>query len=238
MKNMAYLLVFLGVVACGDDEDDDTDMDATMDASADATETSVVSGTVEAAGDEGGGFVEGATVTVLSTDAVATTDAQGFYSVQAPVGTVQLLVAKDEHWSRIVTINNPANGTTDVDTEIVPNALVAEVAGALGDDIDAAKGVIFLDFDTEYQGGGESANVTTAEGSFTFDTMGDPAEGTNLLAGGDSFLMFYGVPVGTTTVTVQGASGVNACVIDRADVASWPVQAATFTEVKVTCTPL
>jgi hypothetical protein len=240
MKILAFTsIVVLGLSAgCGDDDDGGA-TDAGADGGADATtvETGVVTGTVRTAQLAGEPTAAaGVAIVVEGTDDPIITDAQGFYSLEAPVGLTRLLATKAEHWGAIYTLEHTTAVSAENDFEVVPNTVVATVDGLIEDSIDPAKGIVLINFATANEGGGEIANVPGAQGSFTFDSEGAPAEGNNTQAGGDPFLLFYGVPVGAATVTVTGASGVNTCTLDHTG--SWPILAATFTLVSATCTAI
>lgn len=237
VKVVAVLLA-IAAAACGDDDGAGTaDAAAPDGGGADAGPAAVLSGTIRSAG-ETPTAAAGATITVLGTGTTVTADAQGFYSLEVPPGTVQLLAEQDEHWSNIFTVTHGAGGTTDVDFEVIPNQLVANASAALKTEIDAAEGVVFVRFATGFAGGGESASVPGAGGAFTFDAEGQANEGNSLVSGGDPFVIHHGVPPGRATVTVDGSSGVNECVLDFPDVTDWPVRAATFTTVHATCTAI
>jgi hypothetical protein len=240
MKAPSLGLAFLLLVpACGGGDDNrnmNGNMNGTMDGG--TVQTGIITGTVRSAVLNGEPApAAGVTVKVMGTNTSVTTDAAGFFSMEAPVGITHLHAELAEHWSTIYTLDNSAGTDTDNDFEVVPNNVVASVSQAIGETIDPARGIVFFDFETANAGGGEQASVPDSSGAFTFDDQDAPSEGTNLVAGGDTFLLFHGVPTGTTTVTVMGASAVNNCTIKPAAVTAWPVQAATFTEINVICTP-
>ena len=238
---LGLLCLSLGAIACGGGDGGADAASGTDATTGDSASPGAITGTIRTAmtGEGAPAAAAGVTVGVLGGDATTTTDATGFYSLEAPAGLTRLVASKAEHWGTIYTLTHTTTDATDVNFEIIPNQLVADVSAELAAPIDPTDGVVFVDFDTEYAGGGEAADVTTSEGVLTFDAGNAVVEeGPNLVAGGGDFLLFYGVPAGTTTPTVTGASGVNTCVLDPAEATTYPVQAATFTFVHAVCTPL
>ncbi|MEN8181412.1 MAG: hypothetical protein ABFS46_02635, partial [Myxococcota bacterium] len=72
------------------------------------------------------------------------------------------------------------------DPEVVPDALVAGVAGALMETIDPAKAMVVVEFDLDVPVGGEAAELGANYGfAFVFGAAGDPVLGKELMAGGD-----------------------------------------------------
>jgi len=183
--------------------------------------------------------VEGATVSLHGWEEMfaTTTDGSGAFSIELPVGIRHVLVEKSGYWGQIYTADMTEAVQAADEVFLATDSFVASIDDMLTDDFDASKGFVFVDFDADNEVGGESATISAnSTGAFTFDDSG-AAKSSKLLAGGESFVSFYNVEVGTSAVTVTSADGVNACALNFADV-QWPVVARTFTSVPVTCSPL
>ncbi len=100
-----------------------------------------VTGTVSAASIDGDPTpVAGATVSIVGTTNTATSDAEGNFSITAPTGTVMFLTTADRNWGSLFAENVPAGGVTGLDVEVIPDALVGEVAAALEATVNESKG--------------------------------------------------------------------------------------------------
>jgi hypothetical protein len=197
--------------------------------------TATVSGTV-GDGDDGSFMpVEGATVSVVGTSISATTGVAGSWSLEAPEGEVYFQASASGSWSSIVRRVVPAEGLTNVELEVIPDALVAEIGSALGRTVDEAKGIAAVEFDTIIPVGGQSATLDEdADFSFAFDGAGDPQLSTALISGGDNQLIFVGVDLTEAlTVTPEGSSGGELCSVRFR--ATPPILAKSITEVEVSC---
>jgi len=197
--------------------------------------TATVSGTVGDGNDGSFTPVEGATVSVVGTSISATTGVAGSWSLEAPEGEVYFQASASGSWSSIVRRVVPAEGLTDVELEIIPDALVADVGSALGRTVDEANGIAAVEFDTIIPVGGQSATLDEdADFSFAFDGAGDPQFSTALISGGDNQLIFVGVELTEAlTVTPAGSSGGELCSVRFG--ATPPILAKSITEVEVSC---
>jgi len=197
--------------------------------------TATVSGTVAIGDDAGGMPAAGATVSVVGTSISATADMSGSWSLEAPEGEVYFQASASGSWSSIVRGDVPSEGLVDVELEVVPDALVADVALALGRTIDEAKGIALLDFNTIVPVDGQTATLSEAsEFSFAFNGVGDPQLTDSLILGGDSQLIFASVELtAALTVAPEGASPGELCEVRFR--ATPPILARSITEVDVNC---
>ncbi len=180
--------------------------------------------------------VAGARVQLVGTEFEATTGDDGRFEIDAPVGRQTILAEHADYWGGAIVIDIPAAGIelTD-DLTVIPESLIAQVYGALGVEVDPTRGILFVDFDTDHDGGGETASIDAAhDGAFTFDDDAPVASDT-VAADGDSFIAFTNVQVGSTVVDAFGAPGATACDIQPAHVERWPVFPRTLTQVVARC---
>ena len=157
--------------------------------------------------------VAGARVQLVGTEFEATTGDDGRFEIDAPVGRQTILAEHADYWGGAIVIDIPAAGIelTD-DLTVIPESLIAQVYGALGVEVDPTRGILFVDFDTDHDGGGETASIDAAhDGAFTY------------------------VQVGSTVVDAFGAPGATACDIQPAHVERWPVFPCTLTQVVARC---
>ena len=180
--------------------------------------------------------VEGATVSVVGTEISTTTGSDGVYSLEAPLGNIFLLATAEGNWGLIVAAFLPASGE-EVELEVLPDAVVQAIVGALGETIDETKGIVGLDFLDASGTGGETATLGESNGftfTFAFDIDGTPMLSDVLLPDGDDDLIFANVaPVASLTVSPQG-NGLNECELDEPGL-EYPVVAKAITEVLAVC---
>ena len=195
-----------------------------------------VTGTVSAAALVGEPTpVEGATVSVVGTSNTATTDAQGNFSVMAPTGTVMFLNTADGNWGSLFAETVPPGGMSGLDIEVIPDALVDGLAGALGTAADPLKGIVAVTFDENTAVGGETASISAnSDLSFVFNAADDPEESDTLIAGGGSEVIFLNVDVASAVTATATNAAMQPCSPELPD-ATNPVQAKVLTELYVVC---
>jgi hypothetical protein len=193
--------------------------------------TATVSGTVYIASlDDVSTPLEGATVSVVG-GASTTSGANGAFSLEAPVGIQMFLTTAPNAWGELQTGDVPAGGENMAEVEVVPDALVAAVSGALSQTIDPSKGIVAVEFDLETALGGESADLGSNYGFvFVFDAEGNPELGNALEAGADPIIIFANVDITSDVMPSVGGS----CSLDFSGV-SFPSQAKVFTVVDASC---
>jgi hypothetical protein len=197
-----------------------------------------VSGVVTAAAFDGDPPpVEGATVTVVGSSSTATTDAQGNFSVMAPIGTVMFLTTAAGHWGEQLAQNVPSEGRNDLELQVRPDAFVAAIAAALQITHDASKGLVSVNFDAATAMGGEAAAISAnREISFVFNADDEPVEGNTLIAGGDSEVTFMNTDVANSVIATAVNPSSQPCPLEF-PTASYSVQAKVLTEIGVVCPP-
>ncbi|MBW2223463.1 MAG: hypothetical protein JRF54_04450 [Deltaproteobacteria bacterium] len=198
--------------------------------------TATVSGTVfSAALEDDSTPLAGATVAVVGTTTSTVSGMDGSFSIEAPVGIGRFLTTAADAWGELLTGNVPAGGIDMVDTEVVPDALVAGVADALMETIDPTKAMVVVEFDMEVPAGGEAAELgVNYDFAFVFNADGDPVLGNELLPGGDTIVLFANVDIGADVMPTATNPGGAACPPDPAGVA-YPSQQKVFTGVEVVC---
>ena len=196
-----------------------------------------VTGTVAAAALEGEATaLGGATVSVVGTSNTATSGPDGSFSIMAPVGTMMFQATAEGHWGSLFAENVPEAGLTDLEVEVLPDALVSTVASIFETTADESKGLVAVFFDEDTTSGDESASLSaTSELSFIFDADDEPVEGDTLCgeAGCGSDVIFINTDVGAVTATALNASS-QPCPLEYPS-ASYSVQAKMFTEIDVYC---
>jgi hypothetical protein len=117
------------------------------------------------------------------------------FSLEWPIGVATLVATAPGHWGELqVGYVKDASGLTDVETEMVPDSMVAEVAAALMQTVDPAKGIVAVYFDST--AAGNTADLGVNYGfAFVFNSEGEPELGTELLPNGDSSVIFVNVDV-------------------------------------------
>jgi hypothetical protein len=177
--------------------------------------------------------LEGATVSVVG-GASTTSDANGAFTIEAPVGTVMFLTTAPGAWGELQTGEVPPGGAADAEAEVVPDTLVAAVSAALSQTVDPSKGIVSVEFEGDVAAGGESADLAANYGfSFVFDADGNPSLGNELVAGADPIVIFANVDI-SSNVMPSAASGGGACTISFPGT-SYPSQAKVFTVIEASC---
>ncbi len=245
MKNI-WIVALVGVWACapensGSSEPEGADDPAeTAPATPEATQHALLSGkvTLGAQGDEESP-VDGARVELAGTGIETLTDVNGRLELQAPVGRQTLVVRHDGHWGAAIVLDVPAAGLElEDDVNVIPPEIVDQVYAALGQDVDPAAGALFVDFETEYEGGGESVQLNVSHGAaFTF-VDDAPVSSNTLVPDGESFVGFTNVPAGSVKIDAIGAPGNSACDLYPTAVEKWPVFAGVMTQVEARCADL
>ena len=227
MRTYAWLILSIGLTAvaagCGDS------------GSGGSNGTATVSGTVYVASlDDVSTPLEGATVSVVG-GASTTSGPNGEFTLEAPVGITRFLTTAPDAWGELETADVPAEGAAGAEAEVVPDTLVAAVAGALMQTIDPAKGIVAIEFDVDTAVGGESADLGSDYGfAFVFDADGNPEIGTDLAAGADPIVIFANVDITSDVMPSAEGAGGTACALDISG-ATYPSQAKVFTVVEVVC---
>ena len=158
MRKYAWLFLSIGLtfglVGCGDSESGGAGSGGSAGGTGGGGTMVTVTGTVTAAsiGDEVDPPVAGATVSIVGTANTATSDAEGNFSIMAPTGTVMFLTTADRNWGSLFAENVPAGGVTGLDVEVIPDALVGEVAAALEATVNESKGLVAVVFDDTNDG--------------------------------------------------------------------------------------
>ena len=204
MRKYAWLFLSIGLtfslVGCGDSGSSGGG------GSGGSASTATVSGTVYNAVLDGEPTeLVGATVAVVGGQST-TSVAGGAFSLEAPVGTVMFLTTAPNAWGELLTAEVPAGGEDMAEAEVIPDALVAEIATALDETIDPAKGMVIVEFDAEVAVGGETADLGSSYGfAFVFRANGDVEIGNQLEAGDDAQVLFANVD--TTSDVMPSATG-------------------------------
>jgi hypothetical protein len=228
MRKYAWLILSAGLVlslvGCGDS------------GSSNDGGTATVSGVVYVADDGSGTPFEGATVSVVG-GASTTSGVGGVFSLEWPIGFGTLVATAPGHWGELQVgyVKNPS-GLTDVETELVPDSMVAEVAAALMQTVDPGKGIVAVDFDSTVAG--YTADLGVNYGfAFVFNSEGEPELGTELLPAGGSSVIFVNVDVNADAMpSAKNATGVD-CTLGTLNLpgASLAVQAKVISSLFVTC---
>lgn len=213
----------------------------------------VAAGCTGGGDDDGGGGGE----TVMSGDVIsvttggdqvlagATVEAVGGPSTtSAADGSWTLLLASNaaatlrasaaDHWGAEIALVVPPGGIQDLDMGLPQDSLVAAIGAVLGITPDTTKGLVAVNFATVSTAGGFAVTLSAAnDGSFTFDSAGNPVISGSTLPNGDPTLIFVNVDAGTTTMTVTSAGGMTCA--NPFGVTSHPVDAKTVTEAPFFC---
>ncbi|NNE19145.1 MAG: hypothetical protein HKN10_11785 [Myxococcales bacterium] len=192
--------------------------------------TATVTGTVSVEALAGSSNVEGATVGVLGTTTTATSDMNGDFSLESPVGTVLFLTTAPNTWGELLADDVPAAGLAGLDPQVLADDVVAEVASEIGQAIDPAKGIVVVEFGGEVATGGETADLGVTYGvALVFDADENAVLGNTLIAGGDTVIVFANVDI--VADVMPTATG---CSLEF-PAAVYPAQAKTITAVDVAC---
>ena len=222
MRNYAWLILSaglaLGLVGCGDS----------------GGGTATVSGIVYVADGGNGTPFQGATVSVVG-GASTTSGVGGVFSLEWPIGVATLLTTAPGHWGQL-QVGYVEDGLTDVETEVVPDSMVAEVVAPLMRTVDPAKGIVIVDFDSTTAGATADLGVNY-DFAFVFNSEGEPELGTELLPNGDSSVIFVNVDVtGNAMPSAKNAADVD-CHLGTLTIpgASLAVQAKVISESYAFC---
>ena len=196
--------------------------------------TPTLSGIVYQADDADGTPFQGATVSVVG-GASTTSGVGGAFSLQAAVGVATLVASADGHWGELQVGEVPAAGRADLEPEVTPDAMIAEIGDALPQTVDPAKAIVAVEFDTDTPVGGETADLGVNYGvAFVFDAADEPVPGTQLVAGGGNEVIFVNVDVSADSMpTAKNASDAD-CATDVPTAAN-PTQAKVITLVPMNC---
>lgn len=223
MRRLLLVMVAFGAVvsACtGDDDDDD-----------DGGTPATIAGTVSHNDDP----VVGATVTEAGTSNSATTASGGVFTITVDAEDEVFLRASGQGLYPIQRgFVAPTAGLTGENLSGPLATEVAAIGGGLGVTLDDTKGIFAVEFDGASVGtdGGISATIgLAADGSFTFNSAGNPVLATSTLPNGESILIFYNVTAGSTTVTPSGAG---TCAHEYG-ITSFPVAAGVITVADLDC---
>lgn len=149
--------------------------------------------------DDGFGFapvpIPGAIVFVEGTSVTATSDRNGHFWVEAPLGSGAVYVTAPGHWGTRATTEVTATGANRYDLELVPDADVQEIVADVGGTLDPGKGLVIVYFgDQRFADGGESADLVAGYGySVVYDGSDEARLGNELTAGDAPFIVFANV---------------------------------------------
>jgi len=235
------VLLATATAACGDDDGSANTADATTTVDASITpdaSLTTLTGIIRTDNDTP---LANATVRVFGSTTSATTGSDGRFSLTVPEGVQLIEFQAAGHWGRIQPFDTTSG---EFDFGMLSDTEIGDVATALSYTTDVAKGAIAVEFHASNDGDGESASLSaTSELTFTFHDATGPTVSDSLVAGGNPVLIFLGVPVGTTSVTVSGSPGNTICAapegFDGAGTPPmYPVVAKTLTVVETTCADL
>lgn len=236
MRKYAWLILsmglFTGLVGCGEDDNGGGGGMAGSGGTGGAA-TATVSGIVYAASlDTESTPFQGATVSVDG-GAMTTSGVDGVFSLEAPVGVATLIATADGHWGELQVGDVPASGLNDLEPEVLPDALINEVAGALGETVEDTKGIVGVEFDNPVAGNSAALGVTYGF-AFVFNADDEPEIGTELIAGGGGEVIFVNVDVTADVMpTAKSASDAD-CATDLPTAAN-PSRAKVITSVVMSC---
>lgn len=201
-----------------------------------------VTGQVTAAttGDGSGPVVADATVEVVGTSNTATTDVNGNFSIMAPTGTVMILTTTPEkpNWGSLFAEIVPSGGIAGLEVEVIPDALVGQLAADLGVTPDNTKGIVAVVFDEDTIVGGETAGIVadTSDISFIFNAADEPEEGDTLCGETDcgSEVIFLNVDPAATVRADAVSTAQQGCPHEFPN-ATYSVLEKVLTEIDVVC---
>jgi hypothetical protein len=177
----------------------------------------------------------GATVRVVGTTTMTTSGIDGSFSLEAPVGIGVFLTTAAGASGELVLGDVPAAGIDTADAEVVPDELVADIADALGETIDRTKAMVVVEFDLDVAAGGETADLGATYGfAFVINADDEPVLGNQLIAGGETIVLFANVDISADVMPTATNPGGAACSPDPSGVA-YPSQEKVFTAVEVVC---
>jgi len=240
MRNYAWLFLSIGLtfslVGCGDSGSSGGG------GSGGSGAMVTVTGQVTAAttGVGSGPVVADATVEVVGTSNTATTDVNGNFSIMAPTGTVLILTTTPgkPNWGSLFAENVPAGGRTGLEVEVIPEALVDQLAADVGVTPDNTKGIVAVAFDETTIVGGETAGIVadTSDISFIFNAADEPEEGDTLCGETDcgSEVIFLNVDLAATVRADAVSTAQQGCPHEFPD-ATYSVLEKVLTEIDVVC---
>ena len=195
-----------------------------------------VSGVVRAATEGDSVTLAGATVSIPGTSFTTISGPDGSFSIEAPLGTSTILATAPGHWGDLLAGVVPAGGVSGVELEVIPDALVGQVAGALMETADPSKGLVTVIFDEDIPVGGETAELGVNYGfAFVFGVGdGDPVESNMLIADGGNEVIFANVDVSANVMPTMTNSSDQDCSFEF-PAAVYPSQAKVITEVAMVC---
>jgi len=212
----------------------------------DCTETATVSGVVyfvETFGDDQP--APSATVSVRGTSLSTTTDEQGEFAFDVPIGYVFMQSSQTDTWGLIDGWPVPQEGLTNAELIVVADGLVAEWSQDIGRSIDETKGIVFPFFEAASGMGGETVELSEQyDFASTLDGNGDWVISNALVEGGEDWLTFVGVELTEQlTVTPKGNEGETCYLADcwrgmcvPADPQTvYPVEAKFYTTFDIVC---
>jgi hypothetical protein len=243
MRKYAWLFLSIGLtfglVGCGDSESGGAGSGGSAGGTGGGGTMVTVTGTVTAASidNEVDPPVADATVSIVGKANTATSDAEGNFSIMAPTGTVMFLTTADGNWGSLFAENVPAGGVAGLEVEVIPDALVGQVAAALEATVDESKGLVAVVFDDTTTVGGESASISAnSELSFIFNAADEPEEGDTLCGETDCGRedLFLNTDVAATVTATATNASAQSCPLEFPG-ASYSVQAKVLTEIDVFC---
>lgn len=244
----ALVLTIGALVGCSDSASGAVGGDGRVDTTRDAgsgdsavSQRAEVRGTVVQYAMDDEMALAGVTISSLADPSLtATSDAAGAFSLQVPVGVSFVHVEQAGQLASIFGFDVPASGLRGVETGLVPGSALDLITSSLSSlpARDATKGHVVVEFDVSASdwraAGTEHASLSGASaGAFVFDAEGDAVAGDTLVQGSDEGTIgFLNVAPGTVKLTIAAPGCAAQLPADQA----YPVRAATFTFVHVTCT--
>jgi hypothetical protein len=191
----------------------------------------------------------GATVSVRGTSLSTTTDEEGTFSFDVPVGYVFLESSKADTWGLIDGYPVSQDGIMNLELLVFEDAFVAQMAQEVGKDIDETKGIVLSYYEVASGLGGETVTLSEQyDFSMTMNADGNLVLSDALRAEGEVWLSFNGVDLtDELTVIPKGVDGVSDCRLSdclrgmcapAAPGTVYPVVAKFFTTFDIVCTPL
>jgi hypothetical protein len=191
----------------------------------------------------------GATVSVRGTSLSTTTDEEGRFSFDVPVGYVSLQSSKEGTWGLIDGYPVSQDGIADLELLVFEDAFIAQMAQDVSRDIDETKGVVFPYYEFVSGLGGETVMLSEEyDFSMTMDADGNLVLSDALRPAGEEWLFFSGVGLtDELTVIPKGVDGVSDCRLSEClrgmcapapSGAVYPVIAKFFTTFDIVCTPV
>ena len=241
MRKYAWLILSIGftfsLVGCADEENGGGGGGSAGSGGSGGSGTMVaVTGTVRESStdDLPGPTVANATVSVVGSNST-TTDPAGNFSLMAPTGTRLFLTEATGNWGSLFAEIVPVGGISGLEVEVIPDALVDEIADGFTTSADTAKGIVAVVFDETTTVGGETASISaTSELSFVFDDQEEPVETDTLIAGGGSEVIFLNVDLADTVTASATSTAQQGCPPEFQN-ATYSVLEKVLTEIDVVC---